>query len=205
LAGENFGFLFFFFCSLTGAPAAAPPAAAAAPAAAKPPPPAAAAAKPTSGSYVDELKDRLADDDPDERATKKEISSKTAGTKDGKNLLPIKKQWINYIGYRENYENNLRIVIDDGDTSKENKEKAKDLLNTLNEQYKLDAIEDLPIPTTTTNLTINKPRFVTNEAYKKEYIKRGKKLLKKIRESTKLDDEDNKNIEMIEGYFKLFD
>ena len=130
---------------------------------------------------------------------------KTAGTKDGKKLLPIKKQWINYIGYRENYENNLRIVIDDGDTSKENKEKAKDLLNTLNEQYKLDAIEDLPIPTTTTNLTINKPRFVTNEAYKKEYIKRGKKLLKKIRESTKLYDEDNKNIEIIEGYFKLFD
>ncbi len=40
---------------------------------------------------------------------------------------------------------------------------------------------------------------------KKEYIKRGKKILKKNRESTKLDDEDNKNIEMIEGYFKLFD
>ncbi len=113
-------------------------------------------------------------------------------TKDGKNLLPIKKQWINYIGYRENYEKNLRIVIDDGDSSKENKKKAKALLNTLNEQYKLDAIEDLPLPTTTTNLTINKPRFVTNEAYKKEYIKRGKILLKKIRESTKLDDEDNK-------------
>ncbi len=71
----------------------------------------------------------------------------------------------------------MRIVIDDGDKSKENKEKAKDLLNTLNQQYKLDAIEDLLIPTTTTNLTINKPRFVTNEAYNKEFIKRGKQLL----------------------------
>ncbi len=39
-----------------------------------------------------------------------------------------------------------------------------------------------PLPTTTTNLEINKPRFVTNEAYKKEYIKRGKQLLKKLEE-----------------------
>jgi hypothetical protein len=45
-----------------------------------------------------ELEEKMEDDDPEERANKKEASSKTMGTKDGKNLLEIKKQWINYTG-----------------------------------------------------------------------------------------------------------
>ena len=63
----------------------------------------------------------------------------------------------------------------------------------------------MPKPTTTTDLKIVKPRFIKNEAYKKEYAKRGKQLLKKIRESVSLDTEDKQNIELIESYFKLFD
>ena len=62
----------------------------------------------------------------------------------------------------------------------------------------------MPLPTTTTNLKIIKPRFTSSEAYKKEYKKRGNKLLKKIKESSVLDDEDKKNIKLIEEYYKLF-
>jgi hypothetical protein len=36
---------------------------------------------------LSELKDRVENDDPEKRAIKKEISSKTAGTKDGKNYF----------------------------------------------------------------------------------------------------------------------
>ena len=153
-----------------------------------------------------ELVDKVEnDDDPEEKANKKEATSKTQGTKDGKNLVKIKKQWINYVGYSDNYEKNLKTVIDDTTTTEENKTKAKDLLKTLDEQYKLDANEDIPDPTTTTKLKIVKPRFTSNEAYKKEYKKRGNKLLKKIKESAVLDIEDKKNIKLIEDYFKLFD
>ena len=63
----------------------------------------------------------------------------------------------------------------------------------------------MPNPTTTTKTKINKPRFTANEAYKKEYKKRRNKLLKKIKESAILDAEDEKNIKLIEEYFKLFD
>jgi len=142
-------------------------------AAAKPPPPPAPAAK--TGNYIDELKDKIEnDDDPEEKAKKKEATSKTQGTKDGKNLSAIKKQWINFVGYRDNYEKNLKSVIDDGSKTEEDKAKAKELLNILNEQYKLDAIEDMPNPTSAIDLKIVKPRFTSNEAYKNEYIKRAK-------------------------------
>jgi hypothetical protein len=126
------------------------------------------------------------------------------GTKDGKNLLEIKKQWINYTGYRDNYERNLKAVLDDEKTTPENRTKAEDLLKKLGEQYKFDASKDMPDPTTTTKLKINTPRFSANEEYKKEYKKRGNKLLKKIKESAILDDEDKKNIKLIEEYYKLF-
>ena len=153
-----------------------------------------------------ELEERMEDDDPEERANKKEASSKTQGTKDGKSLTKIKKQWINYIGYRVNYEKNLKDVIDNDSTTEDNKTKAEELLKTLDEQYKLNAVEDMSNPiTTTTKIKINKPRFTANEAYKKEYKKRGNKLLKKIKESAILDAEDEKNIKLIEEYFKLFD
>jgi len=143
--------------------------------------------------------------DPEEKAKKKEATSKTQGTKDGKNLSAIKKQWINFVGYRDNYEKNLKSVIDDGSKTEEDKAKAKELLNILNEQYKLDAIEDMPNPTSAIDLKIVKPRFTSNEAYKNEYKKKGKKILKKIKESVKLDDEDKQNVKMIEDYLKLFD
>jgi len=89
-------------------------------------------------------------------------------------------------------------------TTKDDRIKAEELLRTLDDQYKLDANEDMPNPTTTTKLKINTPRFTANEAYKKEYKKRGNKLLKKIKESAILDDEDKKNIKLIEEYYKLF-
>jgi hypothetical protein len=76
---------------------------------------------------MQELVDRAETDDPEERANKKEATSKTQGTKDGKNLLEIKKQWINYTGYRDNYEKNLKNVLDDDKTTPENKTKAGDL------------------------------------------------------------------------------
>ena len=138
-----------------------------------PPPPSKKESKPTEskpkeapkGDYISELKDKIEnDDDPEEKAKKKEATSKTQGTKDGKNLLSIKKQWINYVGYRDNYEKNLKSVIDDGSATEENKTKAKDLLNILNEQYRLDAIEDMPNPTSATDLKIVRPRFTSNEA-----------------------------------------
>ena len=153
-----------------------------------------------------ELVDKVEnDDDPEEKAKKKETTSKTQGTKDGKTLLEIKKQWINYTGYRDNYEKNLKIVIDDEKTTPENKNKAEGLLKKLDEQYKFDASKDMPDPTTTTGLKITTPRFTSNEAYKKEYKKRGNKLLKKIKENSVPDDEDKKNIKLIEEYYKLFD
>jgi hypothetical protein len=99
----------------------------------------------------------------------------------------------------------LKNVLDDDKTTPKNKTKAEDLLKTLNDQYKLDATEDMPLPTTTTNLKIIKPRFTSSEAYKKEYKKRGNKLLKKLREGVVIDEEDKKNIKLIEDYFKLFD
>ncbi len=111
----------------------------------------------------------------------------------------------NYIGYRDNYEQSLKAVRDNVSTSNEDKKKAEELLKTLDEQYKLDAKEDMPNPTTTTKLKIDKPRFTTNEAYKKEDKKIGNKLLKKIRESAVLVAKDEKNIKLIEDYFKLFD
>ena len=114
-------------------------------------------------------------------------------------------EWLNYSGYRENYENNLRIVINDGATTTDNKAKAETLLSDLYDRYKMFAQEDMPKPTTTTDLKIVEPRFLKNEAYKKEYMKRGKQLLKKIRESVSLDDEDKQNIKLIESHFKLFD
>jgi hypothetical protein len=40
---------------------------------------------------------------------------------------------------------------------------------------------------------------------KKEYKKRGNELLQKMRESVVIDDEDKKNVELIESYYKLFD
>ncbi len=90
-------------------------------------------------------------------------------------------------------------------TTKDDRTKAEELLRTLDDQYKLDASEDMPNPTTTTKLKINTPRFTANEAYKKEYKKRGNKLLKKLREGVVIDEEDKKNIKLIEDYFKLFD
>jgi hypothetical protein len=63
----------------------------------------------------------------------------------------------------------------------------------------------MPNPTSAIDLKIVKPRFTSNEAYKNEYKKRAKKLLKKIKESVKLDDEDKENVKMIEEYLKLFD
>ena len=36
-------------------------------------------------------------------------------------------------------------------------------------------------------------------------MKRGKSLLKKIRESVSLDDEDKQNIKLIESHFQLFE
>ena len=77
-------------------------------------------------------------------------------------------EWLNYSGYRENYENNLKSVIDDKDTTKDNKTKAETLLSDLYDKYKMFAQEDMPKPTTTTDLKIVKPRYVKNEAYKKE-------------------------------------
>ena len=72
-------------------------------------------------------------------------------------------------------------------------------------EYKFDASKDMPDPTTTTNLKIVEPRYKSSEAYKKEYKKRGNKLLKKIKENSVPDKEDKKNIKLIEDYFKLFD
>ena len=154
---------------------------------------------------MQELVDRAENDDPEERAIKKEATSKTQGTKDGKNLLEIKKQWINYTGYRDNYEKNLKSVLNDEKTTPENKTKAEDLLKKLDDQYRFDATKDMPDPTTTTNINIAEPRYKSNEAYKKEYKKRGNKLLKKINENSVPDKEDKKNIKLIEEYFKLFD
>jgi hypothetical protein len=162
-------------------------------------------AKASREKMLSELIDKVENDDPDERASKKEASSKTQGTKDGKSLTKIKKQWVNYVGYRDNYEKNLKAVMGSDSTTKDDRTKAEELLRTLDDQYKLDASEDMPNPTTTTKLKINTPRFTANEAYKKEYKKRGNKLLKKIKESAILDDEDKKNIKLIEEYYKLFD
>jgi hypothetical protein len=154
---------------------------------------------------MQELVDRAENDDPEERAIQKEATSKTMGTKDGKSLLEIKKEWINYTGYRDNYEKNLKIVIDDERTTPENKTKAEGLLKKLDDQYKFDAGKDMPDPTTTPNIKIVEPRYKSSEAYKKEYKKRGNKLLKKIKENSVPDKEDEKNIHLIEEYFKLFD
>ena len=181
-----------------------------------PPPPAPPPAPPPSttketnlaaaqAKMMQEIVDRAENDDPEERAIKKEASSKTMGTKDGKNLLGIKTQWINHTGYRDNYEKNLKNVLEDEKTTPENKTKAKGLLKKLDEQYKFDASKDMPDPTTTTNLKIVEPRYKSSEAYKKEYKKRGSKLLKKIKENSVPDKEDKKNIKLIEDYFKLFD
>ena len=63
----------------------------------------------------------------------------------------------------------------------------------------------MPNPKSAIDLKIVKPRFTSNDAYKIEYKKRAKKLLKKIKESVKLDKEDKQNIDLIEGYLKLFD
>jgi hypothetical protein len=197
-------------------PASAPEAAAATKPPPPPPPPpltvvsdkeleAKKALAAASAKMMQELVDRAENDDPEERANKKEASSKTMGTKDGKNLLEIKKQWINYTGYRDNYEKNLKAVLDDEKTTPENRTKAEDLLKKLDEQYKFDASKDMPDPTTTTNLKIVEPRYKSSEAYKKEYKKRGNKLLKKIKENSVPDKEDKKNIKLIEDYFKLFD
>jgi hypothetical protein len=194
-----------------------PPAAAAAAGPPPPPPPppltvvsdkeleAKKALAAASAKMMQELVDRAENDDPDERAKKKEATSKTQGTKDGKNLLEIKKQWITYTGYRDNYEKNLKAVLDDDKTTPEKRTIAEDLLKKLDEQYKFDASKDMPDPTTTTNLKIVEPRYKSSEAYKKEYKKRGNKLLKKIRENSVPDKEDKKNIKLIEDYFKLFD
>ena len=46
-------------------------------------------------------------------------------------------EWLNYSGYRENYENNLKSVIDDKDTTKDNKTKAETLLSDLYDKYKM--------------------------------------------------------------------
>ena len=81
--------------------------------------------------------------------------------------------------------------------------KQKAFLKKLDEQYKFDAIKYMPDPTTTTKIVIVKPRFTSSEAYKKEYKKRGNKLLKKIKENSVPDEEDKKNIKLIEEYFKL--
>ena len=51
------------------------------------------------------------------------------------------------------------------------KNKAEGLLTKLNDKYKNDANEDMPIPTSTTGIYIREPRFPKNEAYKKEYKK----------------------------------
>jgi hypothetical protein len=100
---------------------------------------------------------------------------------------------------------NLKSVLNDEKTTPENKTKAEDLLKKLDDQYKFDATKDMPDPTTTTNIKIVEPRYKSNEAYKKEYKKRGNKLLKKIKENSVPDKEDKKNIKLIEDYFKLFD
>ena len=85
------------------------------------------------------------------------------------------------------------------------KTEAENLVKKLDEQYKFDASKDMPDPTTTTNLKIVEPRYKSSEAYKKEYKKRGNKLLKKIKENSVPDKEDKKNIKLIEDYLKLFD
>ncbi len=82
----------------------------------------------------------------------KKATSKTQGTKDGKKLLNFKPQWIDYIGYRDNYESNLKTVLDDDKETPKNRTKAEELLKKLDDKYKLDAVKDIPDPTTTTDL-----------------------------------------------------
>jgi hypothetical protein len=106
---------------------------------------------------LSELLDEVENDDSEEIANKKEASSKVQGTRDGKNLIQIRKQWINYIGYRDNYEKNSKAVMDNESTLKDYRTKAQELLKSLDEQYKLDANEDMPDPTTTTKLKLLKP------------------------------------------------
>ncbi len=94
------------------------------------------------------------DDGPEEKANKKEAASRTQGTKDGKKLSSIKQNWIIFVGYTDNYEKNWRSVIDDGSAPEENKTKAKELLDILNEKYKSDAREDMPNPKSAIDLNI---------------------------------------------------
>ena len=128
-----------------GPPVSAPPVSTPPPATGGPPPPpppppltilsnkeleAQKALAAASAKMMQELVDRAENDDPEERAIKKEATSKSMGTKDGKNLLEIKKHWINYTGYRDNFEKNLKAVLVDEKTTPENRTKAEGLLKS---------------------------------------------------------------------------
>ena len=67
----------------------------------------------------------------DEMKAQQEKAPKQAGTKNGKSLSSWTEKYIDNLNYRKNYKTELEIIRDNEKSSNENKEKAKDLLDTF--------------------------------------------------------------------------
>jgi hypothetical protein len=137
------------------------------------------------GSMVDEMK------------AQQEKAPKTAGTKDGKSLSVFKEKYIDNLNYRKNYKSELDNIVADDKITKENRDKAKQLLTDFDEELIRKAKEYL-IKDTTLD-TLQAPRSEYKE-FKKEYYEPYMKKIKEyqIQTKTQFEEENGKLLEYTE-------
>ena len=132
-----------------------------------------------TGSIVDELK------------TQQEKAPKQAGTKNGKSLSTFTEKYIDNLNYRTNYKKELENIRDNEKSSDENKEKAKELLKTFNEELIKRAKEYADKDTNIDTLYPLRPEYKEfDDEYTKPYIKKMKKYLEET--TTKYKEEETK-------------
>jgi hypothetical protein len=131
------------------------------------------------GSMVEEMK------------AQQERAPKQAGTKNGKSLSTFTEKYIDNLNYRTNYKKELENIRDNEKSSDENKEKAKELLKTFNEELIKRAKEYADKDTNIDTLYPLRPEYKEfDDEYTKPYIKKMKKYLEET--TTKYKEEETK-------------
>jgi hypothetical protein len=127
----------------------------------------------------------------EEMKAQQERAPKQAGTKNGKSLSTFTEKYIDNLNYRTNYKKELENIRDNEKSSDENKEKAKELLKTFNEELIKRAKEYADKDTNIDTLYPLRPEYKEfDDEYTKPYIKKMKKYLEET--TTKYKEEETK-------------
>ena len=129
----------------------------------------------------------------DEMKAQQEKAPKQAGTKNGKSLSSWTEKHIDNLNYRKNYKTELEIIRDNEKSSNENKEKAKELLDTFQNELIKRAHEYAVKDTNMATLYQFRVEYKEfKEEYTKPYMENMKKHLEEAKQKLKEEDEKNK-------------